>query len=123
MPGAHSHRSGALRQKNKSHKNAHHATKRGLKKAQGGKQAGVPLGDRRAGGGQTTGQTAKAQRLLQTKQSRQRQRARIWLDRRRGSKAGAPRSVLVLPLSRGLDSKALLRRVAAAAWTGTTCRW
>jgi len=109
MPGGHSHRAGALKQKNKTHTGSGgHASKRSLKRAQGGKVNAPekkPHGLKRGPGAATVSALAegsKLQRLLQTKQQRQQKKSREWLDRRTGTRFGAPMVVLIMPFGETL---------------------
>jgi hypothetical protein len=112
MP-AHQHKSGSLKQTNKKHGGVH-ASKRSLKQAQGGKVNASAVKSSGGGGGSKSGAAAgpmagggatvsalaagsKTARLLATKQARQQKKSREWIERRTGTRLGAPAVVLILP--------------------------
>ncbi len=100
----HQHKAGSLKQKNKRHGGSgNHSSKRALKRAQGGKVNASSSGK----GGSGLAATSKLQRLQQTKQQRQQKRAREWLDRRTGTRMGAPIVVLLLPIGPSADVASL----------------
>ena len=106
----HQHKAGSLKQKNKRHGGSgNHSSKRALKRAQGGK---VNASSGKVGSGLSA--ASKLQRLQQTKQLRQQKRAREWLDRRTGTRMGAPIIVLLLPIGHSADVASLAASLVSA---------
>lgn len=111
-PGGHQHRSGSLKQKNKAH-NASHASKRSLKRAQGGKVNAQPA---RRGSHARLDEAmkgAKDRRMNMRKEARKQHKAKLFLEKRTGTNSGAPLSVCVVPMSAMVDSMAVATELAA----------
>ena len=121
----HRHRAGSLKQQNKAHRgvNGHHASKRALKRTQGGKVErvggggpGATAGRGHEGGVGALSAGSKLKRVTLSKQARKQKKADQLMGRRTGTKHGAPTTVLLLPMSRSADVGSLAAAFAAASF-------
>lgn len=98
MAGGHHHRSGPLKQANKKHKTGKHATKTTLTKLQGGKIDKVKTAS--AASSHSMQASNKAMRVLKQKQTREKKRDDLLLQRRfgSGSSLGPPKTIALIAL-------------------------
>jgi len=112
------HRSGKLKQQNKRHKARRHlASKRAVKREEGGKinvgggnasVASSSISTQRTGNKQKTmDKDLKQDRLNRARQAKEQKRQDLFLQRRIGSADGPPRVVALLPLSAFCDTAAV----------------
>ncbi|CAM9706030.1 unnamed protein product [Chrysoparadoxa australica] len=116
----HSHRAGGLRQSNKRHKGGGHSSKRGVKDALGGRLTLISStcpGSK--AGAEGVAKQAKLKRINKARQARDQKRGEVWLEKRAGTSAGAPKIALWVALS-GLSDPAT---VQGSILSQATCTW
>lgn len=115
------HKAGSLKQSNKVHRGTGgHASKRSIKRAQGGKVPKASEGARGKGGVEGAS-ASKLQRQQQAKMHRQQLKASNLMKRRAGTRQGAPAVILLVPVGPTSDVAALaaqLRACADRTWGG-----